>query len=756
MLDSIKRCYPIIIATIFQIQSLSAFGAAIIGGTDTAGDPYAAFVDSSGTASTITGMPAGGSIVSAAINDSGAAIVGGTASGPYAAIVSPSGVASTITGGAPPATGWIRSVAINSSGTALVGGRVNTGATDDPYVVRVDSSGVATPLTGTHLPITPGQVNAVAINDSGVAIIGGFDTSLLPASNVPYAAIVSPGGATSALTGDPLPAIGWIQSVAINASGAGIIGGFSNSSTPYAALVSPIGVAMNITPLPAGGTINSVAINTLGSAIIGGSGAGSAYAALVPPSGVANAIAGLPGGQIMSVAINDSSAAIIGGEDGASEAYVRLVSPSGATSVLTGDIPPTGGGGVINSVAINSSGVALIGGYANDGVNDLLYGALVSPSGVATALIGPLPTVDGEISSVAINASEGSPGGSGSILSMVDPRSFGPGNAFANPIFALSTAVLENHLKRLPEGEPSNAIANLTADAQDIIRPAPSCQETPTYVLWGSPFGLYAHHKKGDSFPDLRDRSVGGIIGFDYLGWEGFVLGGGGAYAYQNIGYSNNFGKARVNQEFLTLYGAWHQKHIAIQGALWGGLYQMHNTRKTLGFISSTSHVNGWIFSPHVEISAPFQYKNKPVTIEPFVMFDWVNNWQGSVKEHGKSGLNIRIDSHYVSLLRSEVGLHLLQSCQLKRGDLTFEESFSYVNKTPFNAKRMSTYYVGSISTFNLQMFSNRTVNLGAVRFNARFTPCSLKPPYVYLSYQGEFGSNLLSHTVALEVGKRF
>jgi len=140
----------------------------------------------------------------------------------------------------------------------------------------------------------------------------------------------------------------------------------------------------------------------------------------------------------------------------------------------------------------------------------------------------------------------------------------------------------------------------------------------------------------------------------------------------------------------------------------------------------------------------------------PFVMFDWVNNWQGSVKEHGKADLNLRIDRHYVSLLRSEVGIHILETFQLNNGELAFEESFSYVNRTPFNAKRVSTYYVGSISTFNVQMFSNQTVNLGALRLTGRFNPCNLKLPYFFLTYQGEFGSKLQSHVLAFEVGKRF
>ena len=752
MLVFLKRCYPIIIIAIFQIQALSVFGSAIIGGEDSGTTtPYVALVSPSGVATSLSGAtPTGtGVIVSVGINDSGAAIIGGLDNGtiiPYAAIVSPSGFATKVTGATPTGNGEIWSVGINASGAAIIGGQDNNNT--DPYAALVSPSGFASALTGAA-PTGNGQIYSVGINASGAAIIGGADSG--PVN--PYVALVSPSGFASTLTGAPPAGIGWVNSVGINDSGAAIIGGNDNGFVPYAAIVSPSGFATKVTGAPPAGIgqVTSVGINDSGAAIIGGQENGNIpYAAIVSPSGFATKVTGATPtgtGQIYSVGINDSGAAIIGGLDNVTIPYVALVSPSGFATPLSGATPI--GNGEITSVGINDSGVAIIGGFDASILPNAPYVALVSPSGVATSLSGAIPTGIGKIYSVGIGIGD-------SILSMVDPKSFGPGNTFADPIFTLSTAVLENHLNRPKEGEPSNATANLTADAQDIIRPAPSCQETPTYVLWGAPFGLYAHHKKANPFPDLRDRSVGGIIGFDYLGWEGFVLGGGGAYAYQNIGYSNNFGKARVNQEFLTLYGAWHQKYIAIQGALWGGLYQMHNTRKTLGFISSTSHVNGWIFSPHVEISSPFQLKDKRFAIEPFVMFDWVNNWQGSVKEHGKSGLNLRIDRHYVSLLRSEVGLHLLQSCQLKKGGLTFEESFSYVNKTPFNTKRMSTYYVGSISTFNLQMFSNRTVNLGAVRFNARFTPCSLKPPYVYLTYQGEFGSNLLSHTVALEVGKRF
>jgi hypothetical protein len=749
MLDSPKKWFAVLFLTIIYVQGFCANSSSesviIIGGRDYSGSqpPYAALVTPSGSVQPLSLPLTNAYISSVAINGSGVSIIGGRdntgTQPPYAALVTPSGSVQplplSITNGA------IASVAINGSGAAIIGGR-NYAGVQPSYAALVTPGGTVQSLS---LPVTAGNISSVAINGSDIAVVGGWWDNA--GTQAPYAARVTPSGSVQPLSLSITN--GNISSVAINGLGVSIIGGWWDNAgvqPPYAALVTPSGSVQSLSLPLTDGYISSVAINESGTAIIGGwdnTGTAPPYAALVTPSGSVQPLPlSITNGYIFSVAINGSGTSIIGGWDrtGTQPPYAALVTPSGSVQPLS--LPITYG--TISSVTINDSGAAVIGGRDYAGTRPP-YAALVSPSGGVTSL--PLSLTNAHISSVAIE----------SISMMVDPKFFGPGNTYADSLFTLSTVVLENHLKRPTEEQTFTETANLTADAQDIIRPNPSCQDTPKYVLWASPFGLYAHHKKEEkTFPDLRDRSVGGIIGFDYLGWEGFVLGGGGAYAYQNIGYSDHFGKARVNQEFLTLYGAWYQKHIAIQGALWGGLYQMHNTRKTLGFIQSTSHVNGWLFSPHIEVSTPFPFKNKPVTIEPFVMFDWVNNWQDSVKEKGKSGLNLRINDHHVSLLRSEIGLHLLESFQIKGGDLTFEESFSYVNKLPFSTKEVSTYYVGSISTFNLQMFSNRTVNLGAVGLSAKFTPCSLKPPYVYLTYQGEFGSKLLTHTFALEIGKRF
>ncbi|MCB1081942.1 MAG: autotransporter domain-containing protein [Chlamydiia bacterium] len=720
-------------------------GEAIIGGIENFTEPYAAVVSSDGVAIRITGETPEpvGAIRSVSMNTSANSIIGGRElSGyPYAARVTVNGLATKITG-IPGGTGDILSVGINESGLGIIGGKANV---SDPYIALVSLSGVASAVTGAGAPVGEGEIFSVAINDLGVGIAGGRHNG----TNDPYAALISPDGVATEISGGGVPVgAGHIYAVAINNSGAGIIGGRDNSDIDtYAAVVSPSGVATEVSGAgaPTGaGEILSVAINDFGTALIGGEDVNVPYAALVAPTGVATPLTGFVTvnfGQINKVDINNSGAGIIGGEhNDHNDPYAALVSPSGVITIITGDVPT--GNIEYQTVAISESGVGLLGAYE---VGNAFYASIVSPTGVTKKITGEIPQGLNIIYSGDIV----------DYLKFVDPISYGPGNAFANPMVALSANILTNHLSRVPERDPEEETAHLTADVSGRIRQPQGCQRAD-YALWAAPFGLFATQDKGHSFPKMKEWSVGGMVGFDYLGWDQVVLGGGAAYSYQDVDYKNVGGYAEIHQELLTVYAAWRGNHISIDGALWGGIYQMHNKRKTLKTINSTSNVDGGIFSPHVRIGAPFKINKTVLTIEPYAMFDWINNWQGSIKEKGSGQLNIRMDSHYVSLLRSEVGRNLAQHLRYAHGALTFEESASYVNRAPFNAAKKSAYYVGSVSTFSVQLFSDRVENLGALRLSGRYVPCNIRFPYVSVCYLGEFGANLMVNTFALEVGKRF
>ncbi len=399
-------------------------------------------------------------------------VVGGD--GPsYAAIVSLEGadqyVATKLTGAVSQGNGFINSVAINSFGSGIIGGdETRTGGfgTGNPYTVIVSPSGVARRLTGQiPNPALTGTIFSVAINSSGASIIGGQDNTTRL-----YQALVSPAGVATRLTGGAnLPiGTGLINSVAINDSGSGIIGGQENTNRAYQALVSQEGVARRLTGgvnLPTGnGFINSVAINSSGVGIIGGQENNTRpYQALVSREGVARRLTGqIPNsaanGFINSVAINSSGAAIIGGQENTNRPYQALVSPEGVARRLTGQLPQGNGG--VSSVAINDSGSAIIGGDETRTGGFLTgspYAAIVSPRGIATRLTGQLAQGIGLIRSVAIRS--------------IDPASFGAGNTSFDSLLALSTEVLNKNLNNAqspsPNSDPQGVqMAALVADSE--------------------------------------------------------------------------------------------------------------------------------------------------------------------------------------------------------------------------------------------------------------------------------------------------
>jgi uncharacterized protein with beta-barrel porin domain len=331
-----------------------------------------------------------------------------------------------------------------------------------------------------------------------------------------------------------------------------------------------------------------------------------------------------------------------------------------------------------------------------------------------------------------------------------------------NGLFSLTAQVLPNHTQyhhKAPYNRAQrspNPEVGLVADATDKIRTNTPCLEDPTYSLWIEGFGTYAHQKKDSNFVALTNWIGGGMLGFDYRGIQDTVIGIGGAYAYNHVHYSKSAGHARFHQEFLTLYGSWNRKYLFINAALWGGLYQLKNERDTLGMMTSTANIDGQLLVPHLEISTPFHPMDSWFVIEPFVMFDWANNWQGKVREHGASGFNLKIGSTYSSMLRSEIGLRFFESIHYQWGDLIFQEKASYVNKLPFHTNRQSAAFVASASSFGIEVFSNKTQNLGVVQLSSQFIPCSKKYPYGALNYQGEFGSSFQSHLVSIEIGKYF
>lgn len=182
----------------------------------------------------------------------------------------------------------------------------------------------------------------------------------------------------------------------------------------------------------------------------------------------------------------------------------------------------------------------------------------------------------------------------------------------------------------------------------------------------------------------------------------------------------------------------------------------MKNVRHSIEGITSKSNVNGWLLDPHLEVSAPFYGKENWFMIDPFAMFDWVSNWQGKIHETGTSGFNLNIKRQYASILRSEVGLRFYESLQFGWGTFVLQEKASWINKLPWSAGSAQAIFVGGVSSFAVEVFSNQTQNLGAFQLNGCFLPQNSKSAYGSFNFQGEFGSSFQNYLVSFEIGKDF
>ncbi len=678
------------------------------------------------------------------------------------------------------AGGSIYSVAINTSSLGLAGGQ-HDGV---PIAFRLSANGNVSPLSGT-LPLT-GSIESVAINTSGVGLIGGYDTT----ANRAYAARVSPEGALSLLSGATLPIDVNLYSVAINHGGLGLIGGHSAGGNGYAAQVSAEGVVTPLTGDIETGAIITVAINNVGYGLIGGlrfDGLSPTYAAQVTPAGEVIQLTGgnLPiSGDILSVAINGSGRGLIGGYNAnTSTAYLARVDLDRTVTEITGIL----GNRQIRTVAINNSGMGLIGGRGNEGIDNLLYVAQVSPDGVLTELTGGGLVVNGEILSVAINeagigliggaingnpyAAIVSPNGTVTQLTVLEeaqriwsvalrsdaeaadsltPASIGPYGAPVTAQLAAGYALYGHMGNHRPSLKETGA---LTAYSSRRIVLKPTCEKKP-YAVWLEPFGNFVYQSKNKDLPDTSNQIGGVLAAFEAL-YNSWLVGGGLGYAHDSIHYGNHLGHATLQEETVFLYASYVKEHLYVNGALWGGLYQCNNTRRTLNFISSKGNFHGWLFDPHVEVATPFRFAGW-FTLEPFLMVDWVNNWQGGYKEKGSSGLNLVVPSDYSSLLRTEVGLRFFETCKLSWGRFVLEEKLSYVNQAPFHVDRSEVFFVASPSTFSVAVGNSQTENLAGVSLKGSFLPCNPKYPYGRIEFQGEFSSTYQSYFVGLEIGKAF
>jgi hypothetical protein len=176
--------------------------------------------------------------------------------------------------------------------------------------------------------------------------------------------------------------------------------------------------------------------------------------------------------------------------------------------------------------------------------------------------------------------------------------------------------------------------------------------------------------------------------------------------------------------------------------------------------MKADSTIQGWQAAGHIEFGwngylSP-SCGMRWFGAEPFIMGDWVGNWEQAFREHGAGSFNMGQNGRFCSLLRGETGFRLHEIASLESGArFVFREKFSYVYQKAFKTGAITAYLVGSPGSFTVSTLTG-AVNLGAFEFSMLSLPANRKMPYLDIRYQGEFGMNYLSQQVIVEIGKCF
>ncbi len=687
---------------------MNGSGKGLIGGFGDDGKSYAAFVSSSGSLSSIPINLTGLSIGPTAINQAGLGLVGGEFDFPfggYSALVSPDGTVTPIV--LPDEILSIWAASLNDSDVGLISGE---GVVTDmmmntlvvPYAAYI-IDGSAVPIS---TPITTGNVFAVALNDRGNGILGGF---AVPDS---YVALVNPEGGYMQI--DAPIGGGSIRGVAINNSEVGLIGGQDTDGNAYAAYINSSGIVIPLfSSSPFLGNFNSVAINEAGVGLVGGQNNNNLYAALVQSNGtVTSLIPDLIDGEILSVSINEEGVGLIGGQQGPN-AYAALVAPNGALTTL--DVSSEQ---IIYQVAL------------------------------------------GEISDAVV------PRSFGLYLSAVYTQ-LAAGNALDSRFIQQNKIWAQNNRTQIAQADIQRCEVLVCNEMDLAMSRNPASQKVKTSTpykppvvkqnsFWIAPFGDFVYLKATGTISSYRNEIAGALVGYDRH-TSNYMLGACFGYAFNYIGYSQSLGHGKVQEEMLSFYGAYYRDHFKFNSALWGGLYQFWNVRHTLSLVTSESKTHGWILDPHIEIASPWALdQNSCYFIEPFLMMDWVNSWQNRFTETGDSGFNLKVGNLYGSLLQSEVGLRFYEQFMYRWGSLRLEQKLSYINQAPFQFNSTTTSFVGSASSFPIAVASSEVQNLAALQVLATFIPWNSGYPYGGISTQATANSSYQSYFVSLYGGIEF
>ncbi len=220
--------------------------------------------------------------------------------------------------------------------------------------------------------------------------------------------------------------------------------------------------------------------------------------------------------------------------------------------------------------------------------------------------------------------------------------------------------------------------------------------------IWAQPFGVVLDQGTVDGVPGFSSRTGGILFGMDHKINSGLLVGGGLGYAYTKMSLDQNLGKSRVKDKFGTVFSSFFGDAWHLDLALLVGLQHHRGYRRVKGTnLTVESQHEGYQVMPHIGGGYTFGM-NECYQIHTFAQVDYVYSHQDRYQEHGANIANYFIEAHDASMLRSEVGFHVAQICDLETAQWLRSIKLSLINKAPLKKGPIVSSYGDTAQSTNL------------------------------------------------------
>lgn len=307
--------------------------------------------------------------------------------------------------------------------------------------------------------------------------------------------------------------------------------------------------------------------------------------------------------------------------------------------------------------------------------------------------------------------------------------------------------------------EPAKMFEELVASNSDEITSLfldSRRTKNSTYGLSFNALGNYSHLKAQSINPGFDAVSGGAALAFEYYGFENGLIGTSLNYIYTNVCQDYDLAESDTHQGIFSLYGIYTWDGFYANFSINGGYNDICNDRNISfpGFKAvAKSSFNNWQILPFLELG--YDFIRSWGGVEPYLSLAYVGNWQECFTEKGAGVLNMVVDDHYSSQLRTELGLRFYDVWEYDWGWFFLKETIGYINKQFYDTGELTAGVVGGTSFFTTNI-ATRSQDLASFGLETIFVPGDRIYPYVSLAYIGEVGKRFQSHTGLLRVIKKF